>query len=323
MTRSASWRLLAAVFLAVTFIIGVPQKSRTQGNQIGTVDLSSILIFHPEMAFYDHYNMTFRKPAPIRSKAEVLRRSKEAEEKILPLANQKKILEGRLEELRRNYHKQSSEAQAQYEAKMLELATGPAAVEKNRYLAKTSGISQKYTGELRAIQAQIDQTDALIEQLKGEDPSGITTSKMETEQKMRNIFSEVKDMIQRVATAKGIGIVLETGPSELSWNSQSNLSCDLPNENPYAWILSNPVDQKLAKDPPALQGAYSTQGSQASAWLKNRTYILSPFKQFMFSSKVIMGGIDLTGDVLVALLSQYRVDKTIQWVIINSIRTAR
>ncbi len=292
------------------------------GASVGTVDLSLLIIFHPQMSWYDPGQKAFRKQAPARMATDVARKGQELTDQARRIGEQKRLLEGRMEELRRTFDRQTRALQDDFDKRISDLATGSAAVERNMFQVRNNQLHLKFNAEIKALSGQIQLLDQQFNSTAGTDVTGQMTGPAETEQMFRGILQEIRNTVSQVAAAKGVGVVLDRGPSDLIGTLNVSDS-ELPGENVYARLLSTAAGPHTGQDTAAAQGHFTYQASLGQTWLRSRMAILAPFQQALFSQRVVVGGVDLTFDCLNTLLQQKRVTGPALQAILACVRGER
>ncbi|MBI3038262.1 hypothetical protein HYY75_04295, partial [bacterium] len=253
------------------------------------------------------------------------RRSAEAQQKLDSVLSQIKAIDARINEYKSRNDREARSEQESFEAKIKELADnkGKLAVEKNSHLMRLSQLSQKFQAEIRALLGQKEQLETSLEQANSQTLGGQLSNFSETDQKFRQILSEVRQITQQVAASRGIGVVLDSSSSGFRQVFGSDSNVDLQNGNSYRMIFTQAIPQNVGRDAPAAKGHYLIQQDLANSWYKNRGFVLGSFKPYLFNSFVFIGGYDLTQDVLITMLTQHGINKNIQTILVQSIRSMK
>ncbi|RCK77269.1 MAG: hypothetical protein OZSIB_3080 [Candidatus Ozemobacter sibiricus] len=298
-----------------------PAPAKVAPPVIGTVDLLTLLVFHPAMATYDPFNRAFLK-TPAALPTEPPRRQEVNKARIKELEEKLQGLDTRMNELRAQFDAETREAQAAFDAKLPGLATGAAHLETHRHNIRMNSLSVRFTSQMRALQIQASQLQEAINKELGASLPSRYTSPEETQQRFAAIFAEVQRLTQQVAANRGVAAVLDSGLSRLAFPPESNRPPDLSSAFEYGEVLAQKPPAGLENDPPAITGFYDLQKSRAEGWYRHRATILHPFQPMLQQSFVVTGGIDLTAEVMKAILDQYKIEARIQGIILEAIHAA-
>ncbi len=321
-------RLLAYPLVPILLLLTVavptaaaPAPAKSAPPVIGTVDLLTLLAFHPAMATYDPFNRAFLKTSTALP-TEPPRRLEGNKARLKDLQEKMQALETRMGELRARFDAESREAQAAFDAKLPGLATGPAHLETHRHNIRMNALSARFTSQMRALQIQSSQLQEAINKEMGAGLPSRYTSPEETQQRFAAVFAEVQRFTQQVAAARGVAAVLDSGVIRLALPPGLDRTPDLSSTFEYGEVLAQKPPASLEDDPPAVAGFFDLQKSRAEGWFRNRVAILQPFQTTFGQAFVVTGGIDLTDEVMKAILDQYKIDTRIQGVILDAIHAA-
>lgn len=299
------------------------QTGAATGAVVGTVDLAALLVFHPAMAAYDPFNRAFLKGQAVTQPKELNRRNKESNERIQGYQDKIKALETRMNELRARFDEDQRREQGEHDKRLPGLAEGRATHENYKFAVKMNALSLKFNSQMRALQVQIDQLQEAISNDLSGGPGARYTSPAETQQRFAGLFAEIQRLTQQVAATRGVSVVFDSSFSRPGRLSPDNREPDLPSNLEYGEMLGQTMPQGLDKDSGAVQGFYDLQRSRAENWYRNRDPILTPFAGQLGTSFVVTGGLDLTSEVMTAILTQYRIDKRMQDVVLQAIRSGK
>jgi len=286
---------------------------------IGTVDLAALLVFHPAMAAYDPFNHAFLKNKTTMQPQEINRLNQKTDKQITDLQEKIKPLQGRMNELRSRFDEDQRKTQGEHDKILPGLSGGRAFQENNKFSMKMNALSVKFTSQIRALQIQIDQLQASIQENLSGGPASRYTSADETQQRFADLYAEIQRITQQAASAKGISVVFDSGFSPPGGSTAASREPDLPSNFEYGEMLGMSLPQGLDRDSGAVQGFFELQRSRAEAWYRNRCSILSPFSERIQTSFVVTGGIDLTAEVMAAVLTKYRIDSKLQNAVLQAV----
>lgn len=316
-------RASLALLLTLSFILpSLPLAA--QQPVIGLVDLSAVLIFHPRMANYDPVRGSFQNDESLKT----VKRTKplaqiDVRKAIEELSSRKSRIETQLNDIRRKMNEKLRQEATSFGERILNVSTGTAAVLENRNLIRISQIDQEFSLKARGLFGELKEIDKELATLEKTDPTGTWSSPEETQQIFKVLLAEVKDVVKWIASAKRIGIVLDAGPSyTFQTHQESNEPIMVPNDNPLKAALTEPPPPS-SEPKEVSQKHFQAIGEGIFHWVRNRTAVLTPIRAALTSSKVILGGVDMTEDVIATLLTRYKVNQSVQWVILNAYRLSR
>lgn len=308
--------LLASIFL-LHILPSTAYARSAAAPMIGTIDLATVLVFHPAMATFDPYKKAFRKTDAQVFPQDKERLARESREAIEKHRENIRLIEGRMSEARLRNSRETAELTKKFLENIQTAATPTVDLHRQAHRQKMSALSQKHTAQIRAFQIQKEQIQRLIDQSTAMADSHQYTMPAEAAQRFAAILSEIQRFTKQIAEAKGIGIVLDSGGGTLQAMRFTPKSEILPPELDYANILASKPPAQIMNDQAAVDGLYSIQRDYAAMWHQYRGEILSNFRNQLLPSAVVVGGVDLTQEVLAALLNQYRINRNIQMQILS------
>lgn len=328
-----NYNKLSVILLLITLIslhcylfdssksIAATADTKSNNPIIGTVDLLALLVFHPAMGTYDPFTKAFLKN-PTGLPTTSTRRTEINKARINELQEKLKELENRMGELRARFDAEFRQAQAEFDAKLPGLSTAAAHLETYRHNLRQNNLSTSFTSQMRALQIQASQIQEAINKEMGASLSSRYTSPEETNQRFAAVFAEVQRITQQVAAKKGIAAVFDSSVIRLAFSPGSDRAPDLSSNFEYGDVLAQKPPSTLENDQMAIEGFYDLQKSRAISWYRNRLAILQPFQSLLGRSFIVTGGIDITDDVMKAILDQYKIDSRIQNLILEAIHAS-
>lgn len=323
--RGASSNRRASLALLLALAVILPSLPlAAQQPVIGLVDLSAVLIFHPRMANYDPARGSFKDDDLLKT----VKRAKpfaqgDVKKAIEELSSRRSRIEMQLNDIRKKMNERLRQEATSFGERVLNVSTGTAAVLENKNLIRISQIDQEFSLKARSLFGELRKIDTELATLEKTDPTGTWSSPEETQQIFQALLAEVRDVIKWVASAKRIGIVLDAGPSYTFQTPQaSNEPIVVPNINPLKSALTEPPPPS-SEPKEVAQKHFQALGEGIFHWVRNRAAVLTPVRTALAGSKVILGGIDMTEDVIATLLTRYKVNQSVQWVILNAYRLSR
>ncbi|NLI79275.1 MAG: hypothetical protein GX442_22880 [Candidatus Riflebacteria bacterium] len=312
-----------AAILAV-LLAASPLAAQVSPAVIALVDLGAVMLFHPKMANYDPHRAAFlmdgklipasreKKPAPA-----------DHQNALAELTKKRGSIEAQLNDIRRGLDdKLRQEAEAHGE-RILKAATGTRAVLENQNLVRVAQINQEFALKARVLFADLRDLDQQIRTMQKTDPSGQFSSPQETRTIFLALLDEVKETVKAVAAARRVAVVLDAGPAlGLPGEATTDVPVPLPPENPYKTALNEPPPPDF-EPRGVVENHYQAIGEGIYNWVRNRSAILGPVRNEVAAARVLMGGVDITEEVITNLLTKYKVNQSTQWVILNAYRATR
>jgi ribosomal protein L9 len=329
MRRFTSFILIFSIF---GLIFWLPTSSfcqrRGAGQQIGTVDFRLLLLLHPTMAKYNPKLQSFKLSSGQTSAAQISKRRKEHQKRINDLEQQTRRLKGKIAEEYKIYERKMSRISDSYLSKMKDdLATAAAALETQTYNLNKRMLETKHKSYLRMLGDQLaGVNDELASLKKVSYKEGYSTPE-ESRKQFIAILNETRQYVQSIARKKGIEIVLNSSfKRSFALRDKSPSRKTLPPGQSYANILAAPFLEPTAPEDRQnmdryVSGYYSGISDQVNSYVRYESTILAPFTDFFVDTDILMGGVDLTAEVLAAIFNRYKVNENIGNVIIKAVTT--
>lgn len=309
-----------AVIAVLTVAVCCIADARTPSPQIATVDLASLMVMHPAMASYDPNMQAFKVTRPrqqfIQDKA---RMAAEKSRRIDEYRARIKALESQMSAERQRQIREEAQQKIEFDKAMVSLATEAVRLHREVYRNKEAENRQKNTARIRSFKLQIDQLNRQIENENAEMISDRFTTPAETRQRIAQILSEIRQYAQVVAAGKNITIVLDSAGAsfqQLPGNADSVSAGDIDYSEVFAKPMLSPIT--LSSDEASVQGYYNLRRDKAIVWYNQRAMILAPYRNELANTAVLVGGVDITLEVLNAILKNYRVEQAV-YSILNSV----
>ena len=300
--------------------------ARTPAPQIATVDMASLVAMHPAMAAYDPNMQSFKVTRPrqqfIQDKSSL---AADKAKKIEELRARMRQLESQITAERQRQIRDEAQQKIDFDKSMAKLATEAVRLHLQVFRNKEAEARQRNVARLRSLKLQIDQIDRQIENENAEMLADRFTTPAETRQRFLQILNEIRQYAQVSAASRNITIVLDSGGSSFPQMQQQTGQSSLPGDIDYAEVFEKPLLSPitLSSDEASVQGYYNLRRDKAIVWHNNRSSILAPFRNELANTAVVVGGIDLTIEVLNAILKNYRVDQTVQSILNSVIQGGR
>lgn len=325
-------RKLIHQFIRITMLailVAMPcadADARTPAPQIATVDMASLVAMHPAMAAYDPNMQAFKVTRPrqqfIQDKS---RLAADKAKKIEELRARMRQLESQITAERQRQIRDEAQQKIDFDKSMAKLATEAVRLHLQVFRNKEAEMRQRNVARLRSLKLQIDQIDRQIENENAEMLADRFTTPTETRQRFLQILNEIRQYAQLAAASRNITIVLDSGGSSFPQTQQVTEQGSFPGDIDYAEVFEKPLLSPitLSSDEASVQGYYNLRRDKAIVWHNNRSSILAPFRNELANTAVVVGGIDLTIEVLNAILKNYRVDQTVQSILNSVIQGGR
>lgn len=302
-------------------------QRRSATNLMGTVDFRTVIMLHPGMANYDANKQAFKSEAAQGSAAQIEARRKEHQRSMEELTSQARRLQANMTAHHKLYEREMTTLSNTYLEKMKQnLATAAAAVVSQTYNVQRNLAETQHKSRLRATGDQLAAVNEQLTRLQKLSYHVGFTDPDETKKRFAAIVNETRQFVQQVAFQKGIEIVLNSGYKRTFLLSDENAQKRyIPPGLAYGDILNSPFspDDERKKDMNSfIAGYYANITDLTKDWLKCENTVIAPFSKDFVDSDIIMGGTDLTAEVLTALFKRYRINENIGRAVINA-ATAR
>jgi hypothetical protein len=313
-------KVIIAVIALLAIIACYSAEARTPSPQIATLDLASLMVMHPAMAAYDPNMAAFKVTRPrqqfVQDKARI---TAEKARRIEAFRARIKALESQISAERQRQIREEAQYKTEFDKAMSKLATEAVRLHREVYQNKEAENRQKNLVRLRSIKLQIDQLNRQIENENAEMLSDRFTTPAETRQRIAQILAEVRQHAQVVAAGKNITIVLDSGGAsfqQMASSGSGTTAGAIDYSEVFAKPLLSPIT--LASDEASVQGYYNLRRDKAIVWYNHRAMILAPYRNELANTAVLVGGVDITLEVLNSILKNYRVEQAV-YSILNSV----
>lgn len=312
---------------AMLFFAVVPCSmviARTPSPQIATLDLATVLVLHPAMASYDANMKAFKVTRPhqqfFQDKA---RRATDAAKKIEEHRARIRALESQVTAERQRYIRDEAQRKTEFDKKIINLATEAVRLHRDVYNNKEAENRQKNTARLRSLKLHIDQLYRQIDEENAGMLSDKYTTPMETRQRIAQIVAEIRQYAQLVASSKNITIVLDSGGASFQQLPDPSGIQNKPVDGDLAEVYAKPMLSPitLSSDEASVLGYNNLRRDKALIWHNQRAEILAPYRNELVNTSVLVGGVNITAEVMASILKNYRVDQTVQSILISVIQS--
>lgn len=319
-------RVLVTGLLVCLWVSG-SASAQQAAPRIGIVDLATLIMFHPTMASYDPFGKSFARQGDAKAgrgdavaQEAAKRRAGEAKAKADELRSQLRLAEGRLAESRQKYDRLLQELDGAFRARLSGLSKAQLTQEQSLHQSKRTQLDQKRAAEVRGLELERTRLTDAVAELDSYGEAGTLMGPTQTNQTFLAMLGDIRRVTAQVAARRGIEVVLDASSSGFRGLTADSPEPGFSGRSPLAALMNQGVHPGIVRDAPALKGQMAMQVEMAASWYQNRAFVLGPFRQHLFSSFVVTGGIDLTQEVLVAILSEQGVPQHVQTVIVQALR---
>ena len=313
-------RRIILILLLISSFFSLEARAQRRGDMaIGKVNLYAVLLLHPAMIDYDTEAKAFLAQRDAVSQQKYKNEQSSNSNDIKMLEEHIRKLRARIAEEDKKYANRMTKLTTDHTSELVGLATGPAAVSEIEYKKNKKKEEDRYAASIGSLYGEIQIAEKKIEKLTRSGFGEGHTTPDETYRRFEAIFSETNSYIKRIAEQKGISVVLNSGYKRLFRQFDSRITdFNIPIEQSLRGIVKGPVQETLNRDPDALRGYYEYLNSRTVSWLDNAGSILRNVESGFVNSDIIVGGYDLTGEVLTALYKAYKIDPNITQAIVNT-----
>lgn len=305
--------------LALLFIPNSLYAQKT-GAYIGKLDLYTVTMLHPAMIWYSPEKKGFKVTRTDVDKKRITQLNEIRAKELNELHYKMNAINSRIKKENKDYDTNVAFMSRKYFDKQANVGTATYELNKKRFKKQTEEslaihqvkINQLY-GELAKIEEKINNLD--------EDTEFGYSNSVETEKRIKDIIKEIKIYSKRIADQKGINIVLNSGykkllPPKTDRNNTSSFS----DHDAFGTVFTLAFPNSLSNDEGAVKGYYNSIESKTKIWLNNGKSLFNNNLDAMVNDDIIVGGVDLTTDVLYALYKAYKLDANITNAVIQAVK---
>lgn len=294
-------------------------KASAPMTLIGKVDLRKIMLLHPAMVDYDPDKQAFKLKKEEFDEKKFKVETQKIDEQVAKLQAELDDILKKVKQENYNFNNNISKLHDAYLKNIADLATGPAGFQKSAYKLESGSQEAKHNARLTALYVQRDQVEEKMYALtKYSHAEGYTTPQ-ETVDRFESMLKETQKQIKAVADQKGISVVLNSGfKRAMSNKKEKNNTGYFRPERTIGGIFRNKLPRELANDKPAVDGYYHTVYSYTQGWLREADFVMDRFNNSMMDSDILLGGVDLTSEVLTGLYKNSKLDANIAEMVIKA-----
>ncbi|HEY9068902.1 MAG TPA: hypothetical protein VIV61_01525 [Candidatus Ozemobacteraceae bacterium] len=288
------------------------------GAVIGKVDFRALVLLHPLMMGYDPQKGAFQLEKGKGDPGALQKRLQEQQVRVRQLEDKTRELRAKVTELHRNHSRQMAELNDRYLASIVGLATGPAGMKQQQFEIDRMRMESSYQAKLTALSGEAAVATEELTALQDLALHPGYTTPEETAARFSSIMSEVRQTVQRIATQRGLQVVLNSGYQRSLRRLKQGEDSPLSPELSYYKIFTTPFTREIEGKHDFVAGYYENISGMARDWLAHGDQILAPVQSALLDTDILVGGVDLTGDVLTALFTTYNVNQNIAAAVIKA-----
>ena len=289
------------------------------GMYIGKLDLYSATMLHPAMMWYSPEKKAFKVSRDSVSKQKIVRENKSNEEERKKLESKMKTIKSRIKDEEQKYNNTIANLSQRYVNNLDKVGTAAAELNKINFKKYSEEALIVYQAKVNSYYGEYTLCEDKLSKIEKVTDDSYTSSE-ETDKRFLEIVNEIKMYAKRIADQKGISIVLNTGYKRLLTPSSNKVQAFVAGSNPFASIFSTAFPSELLRDEASIRGYYLGVESNVINWLEMARDSLGNSSRILVDEDIIVGGTDLTSDVLSSIYKAYKIDTNISNAIINSIK---
>lgn len=308
------------VLLAVLFCLVCSSTLKAQKASIGKVDLYTAILLHPSMMNFSGEMKAFKIERKEKDAEKIKKENEEKAKLKVELEKKIKILKEEIDKEDERYSLVMGDLNYSYVQNQEETATGTVELNKILYKRKSEEAVVYHMARLKGIYTECVEYQKKLDSLNEVQPD--YTNQEETRQKFIEIINDIKKHSKSEASKKGISIVLNSSyrnlmPRNLNYNENINFSDNFS----FGSIFTDPYPVESFKDVEAVKGYYLNVESKTEDWLKNGVALLGITSDIVVAEDILVGGIDLTSDVLNSIYKEHKIDANLTKAILKCIKT--
>jgi Skp family chaperone for outer membrane proteins len=294
------------------FVLLVIAGTQAYGQSaIGFVDFNSVFMLHPQMGDYSPTERAFKVTLSKAQAAKSSQRKKEVNAQVTALRSQNKATEARMIELRRQYEKDLDVLISNFNKKTQgKLSPQELAYETQSYNIKRDSLEEKFRSEIAMVHQILAGGMDRLEKLEYFISNEGYTDYDETIDKLNDIVKEIQDAILKVSKKHKMQIVLNSSASRLLQETRKQDANIFSTSFSYKEILNSkhlpPHEEEFDFDE-SVASFYAHIIDSAKAWLTNERDVIANFANVVPQGNVIIGGSDITSEVLLELFKKHKV----------------
>lgn len=308
--------------ITVALFMLIASNALTAQTLIGKIDLRRVMLLHPDMIQYNPTRQAFKVTRSESEKKDVANEAKSVEAEVKELNAELNDIKTLIKNEEKQFDKTIDELSKKYLKKLSSDDEGAAGMKKMTYSIEANNAEVTHNAKLTAYYAKYSEAEDKIMRLTQFGYHDEYTTPAETEKRFNSILSEVKATIKKIADQKGISVVLNTGYKKAMINNNKNYDvAPIADENALGALFEKPIPQELISDEAAVSGYYQNLNSAVRNWLRDADPVLNRINDNLLDTDIIMGGVDLTQEVLKNLYDTYKLNPSVANAVIQSALT--
>lgn len=312
-------------FVCLFLFIFMPSLSVCGQNlknfAIGTVDFNAIVLLHPKMIDYEPQNSSF-KVLRVKGNSNFIKEQKEKiNNELKQLEFEKELIGQQLIECRNQFEEGLMQLEKDL-ATTLEgkIASGTRKNAEAKFEIKSAELSRKTEMKKANLYSQLGNVQKRLSQLKKMPGIENHTTASETEKMLTDIIDEAKSFVKLIADKNGIFVVLNSSyERNLNIKSKENNHREPPNVSLKDILYAKYVPTYDNSHENYNSKYYNDIYSNARKWMRSEESVLGSNYDMLPKTNVIIGGKDITNDVLLYMFKKYKINNNVANAIIKSI----
>jgi|GEM_PF-6772263 len=349
--KNSSLIILGVILLSISFFAGssataAEKKKNQQSHEIkmGYADLSALLVFHPYMQYYSLDSNIFIRPlkdgltkteflGQIRDRQEKYRILKENTEYEVKIMQQDAVsVENEINKLRVKVSREQALANQKYSEEYTKLFDEKSRKERTEaYHRQLSQLDRDYYDEKKKLDELKNGYYSKINDSIGKIHEVDYLNDKDSSTFFSEILKEISETLSQVASEKNVPFVLnsnfissftpiETIVDNVYVNSPVTIKTTLPLAPNYGYLLDS-VDDSSYSTTSEIEAKKESIKAECVKLFNKRADVARLFSKYrILNQMVLVGGVDLTPDVLEALLKKHKVSEYKIPVIISALR---
>ncbi len=312
------------IIILYIFALFLPLKllAQKKGAFIGKVDVCSLTMLHPYMMWYDPARKAFKVSRDKEGKQKFEQEKIENKEKIDEIQAEKKSIKENIQKEEQRHRELVATLNKKYLEYNEELSTATIILYEVTYKSQMEKENMTHKSKLYSMYGQAKVCDEKIEKLKYNFSDEFTTP-VETKKRFLEIINDVKNYSKQVAEKKGISIVLNSSYRRLLALIPDKRNTINRLNNSFTSVLTTPFPKEDLENEGenAIINYYKGIETDTNNWLNQSTDVLESITKSIVDEDVLVGGIDLTEDVLFAIYKNYKIDSNLTKAIVHCLKT--
>ena len=311
-----------SLFIMIIILL-LPYKlcAQKQGNSIGKVDVYSVTMLHPYMMWYDADRKAFKVKRDQKNKEIVTKIKEENAIEVARLEDEKNDIKFLMREEDQRYNQALGELSRKYVENQQDVGTATAELNKELYRRKIGDEKVRHNSRLNNLSGQYRICDEKINKLRYNLDEEYTTP-VETENRFLEIIKDVKTKAKEIASKKGVSIVLNSGFRRLIPQNLNNPGVRSNIRNSFASVMTLPFPKEEIKDEGEMTVENYYKGIEVGVtnWLEKCSSVLGNAAKSIVEEDILVGGVDLTEDVVKAIYKSYKIDENITKAVVRCLK---